>query len=199
MREGCCPEEVLDSRGQGILGCTESTVQDSMGPQIKIPMSCAAGNWCSILQSYSLGWLMGLVKFWRKMQTLSPRRMFWSHFLSGGSLQSSQNDKAEIKICQLLFPSNTPPLSVFWWLGKFLLIKASFVCLLLRITGERAHSRKISTPYLVCKGWTGIWPGFPEVLFPDWLSVASVPRMQVWCVSSQGSHRGIQMNHPGCC
>lgn len=39
----------------------------------------------------------------KQRQTLSPKGTFGSHFLSGGGLQSSQNEKAEMKTLQLFF------------------------------------------------------------------------------------------------
>lgn len=38
-----------------------------------------------------------------KANSLSPKGTFGSHFLSGGGLQSSQNEKAEMKTLQLFF------------------------------------------------------------------------------------------------
>lgn len=57
MREGCCPEKVLGSRGQGIPGCTENTVQESMGPKMKFPVNCPAGKFDVLF--YLLGMIGG--------------------------------------------------------------------------------------------------------------------------------------------
>lgn len=95
--------------GRGARDADSNQLSEPRSPMFRSPefLSGVRNGSCEILSKK---------KKKKQRQTLSPKGTFRSHFLSGGGLQSSQNEKAEMKTLQLFFlflpgrASRTPPL-----------------------------------------------------------------------------------------